>query len=322
MDSERFKNIIQEYLRGGLSEEAKEKVDRWYQAVSSEEVEPFAHAQNRDRIKAEILAGLPIPQRQEKKIIKLQRRRWIAVAALVMLTGLGSALFFYKRDIHHEFLQQNQLTEVLTLPGDVRTVKLPDSSTIFLSGNAKLRFQAMGFQDARKIYLDQGEAFFDVKRDSLHPFSIEAGAVDIEVLGTSFNVNNTRARQQVEVGVKTGRVRVTAKENDQEHILTAGKGLRYHTKEQLFTSFNTNPAHINIWTTGGIMLDGASFDDLQDLLATRYGMQLKANGLDTKKFSYSLLIPKVESVDQMLNMICTIHELKFRRNENEIILYK
>ncbi len=322
MDSERFKNIIQEYLNGGLSEEAKEKVDRWYQTVSSEEVQPFADAQDRDRIKAEIIAGLPIPQCEEKKTIKLQKRRWLAVAALVMLTGLGSALFFYKVDIRHELLQQNQLTAVLTLPGEVRAVKLPDSSTIFLSGNAKLRFQETGFQDARKIYLDQGEAFFDVKRDSLHPFSIEAGDVDIEVLGTSFNVNNTRTRQQVVVGVKTGRVRVTAKENHQEHILTAGKGLRYHTNEQLFTAFDTNPAHINIWTTGGIMLDGASFDELQDLLASRYGMQLKANGLDTKRFSYSLLIPKVESVDQMLTMICTIHELKFRRNKDEIILYK
>jgi len=49
---------------------------------------------------------------------------------------------------------------------------------------------------------------------------------------------------------------------------------------------------------------------------------LIADNLDTDKFNYSLMIPQVESLDQVLSMICTIHQIKFRRGKNEIILHK
>ncbi|WP_437918329.1 FecR family protein [Sphingobacterium sp. LRF_L2] len=321
VDSGRFKKIIQEYIREGLSDDDKKKVDTWYNAVSSEEVNPFVNEHHRNQLEKELFSNLSILVTKKNKQAGIWKKSWISVAASCILIGIATVLFFYKEEIQFDLFHQTAWKEVITQPGGIKEVRLPDSSSIFLSGNAKVRFDENGFRENRKIYLDQGEAFFDIHRDSLHPFSIETGTLDIEVLGTSFNVNNALGLQQVVVNVKTGRVRVTGKQNNEEHILVAGKSLRYNTNDAVFTGFDSNPAYANIWTTGGVMLDGASFDELSELMLSRYGLVLKTDNLNTRSFSYSLLIPQVESLDQILTIICNIHQLKFRRDKNEIILY-
>jgi len=74
--------------------------------------------------------------------------------------------------------------------------------------------------------------------------------------------------------------------------------------------------------TGGVILNGSSFKDLQELIFNRYGLKLRTENLKTDGFSYSLFIPKVESVDQIMQMIGSIHQLKYRRTADAIVLYK
>ncbi|MNV92862.1 hypothetical protein D3C71_1874920 [compost metagenome] len=68
-------------------------------------------------------------------------------------------------------------------------------------------------------------------------------------------------------------------------------------------------------------MSGANFQELKELIYNRYGLILRSDSLDTDRFSYSLLLPQVKSVDQLLHMICHIHQINFRREGNEIILH-
>jgi ferric-dicitrate binding protein FerR (iron transport regulator) len=128
--------------------------------------------------------------------------------------------------------------------------------------------------------------------------------------------------KHVTVEVKTGRVSVLNAKNGANHILTAGKAVRYSVVKNDFKTFDSDPAYISLWTQGGMQLNNISFKELKEIIYNRFGVVLLTENLNTDTFNYSLMIPHVQSLDQVLNIVCNIHQIKFRREKNEIILYK
>jgi transmembrane sensor len=97
-----------------------------------------------------------------------------------------------------------------TAIGENRTIGLNDGTRLTLNTNTRLRTAA------RQVWLESGEAYFDVAHDSAHPFVIEAGTTRITVLGTRFSVRRDHDRTRVLVA--EGKVRVTQAGN--EAVLT------------------------------------------------------------------------------------------------------
>ena len=92
-----------------------------------------------------------------------------------------------------------------TAKAEQRQVVLQDGSRMHLNTASlvDVRFSAQ----VREVVLAEGEAVFDVKRDSVRPFLVRAGGVDLRALGTRFAVRNL-AQGNVKVTVMEGRVAV------------------------------------------------------------------------------------------------------------------
>ena len=326
MNLERFKLIIADYLGGKLTDEEKDRVDGWYESISNEDIDPFTDANHRDSIRHELFlrVGVTAPSVKTKKM-PVRKLIWRSAAAAILILAAGSLLLLQHNPL---FLSPKRmetatvLTEMVTKAGELKEIQLPDGTSIFLNGNTRIRYDRKSFVSNRRFFLDRGEAFFRVKRDTLHPFKIETGSVSVAVLGTSFNVNNSMTAKQVTVEVKTGRVSVSSEKNAENHILTPGKAVRYNLAKNHFETFDKDPASINLWTHGGMLLNNVGFEELKEIIYNRYAVVLVANNLATDTFNYSLMIPQVQSLDQVLNIVCSIHQIKFRREKNEIILYK
>ena len=123
------------------------------------------------------------------------------------------------------------LTYVVVLPpanvyatrvGAMETVALPDGSRLTLNTDSRLRIDMDG--NDRRVRLRHGEAFFEVAKDPLRPFVVEAGDKRIIAVGTAFSVRRSGA--DVRVLVSEGRVRVEtagrADEMLQAPLLDAG----------------------------------------------------------------------------------------------------
>ncbi len=119
-----------------------------------------------------------------------------AAAAAVMLVCLGAwrgGLFDAVRYAHYE-------TEI----GGHQTVPLADGSRIELNTNTQVRAD---FGDkARTVWVDRGEAYFDIAPDPARPFVVYAGERRVTVLGTKFAVRRDAGR--VLVAVTEGRVQL------------------------------------------------------------------------------------------------------------------
>lgn len=105
--------------------------------------------------------------------------------------------------------------------GGRTTVPLPDGSRIELNTATAVRTAITAYR--RKVWLDRGEAYFDVAHVEGRPFEVHAGDRIIMVLGTKFSVR--RDADRVMVSVIEGRVRIEDSdpaETAPSAILTAG----------------------------------------------------------------------------------------------------
>lgn len=91
-----------------------------------------------------------------------------------------------------------------TRVGAMEMVSLPDGSRLTLNTDSRLRIDMDA--NRRRVQLRQGEAFFEVAKDPLRPFVVEAGDKRIVAVGTAFSVR--RSGSEVQVVVSEGRVRV------------------------------------------------------------------------------------------------------------------
>ena len=125
--------------------------------------------------------------------------RKIASIAAVFLIGALITLFVLKDNYTN-----NSNIELVANEVDQKVI-LPDGTIVFLNDNSKISYPT-SFEANKRVVSLEGEAFFEVMRDTIRPFLIHTPHSDIEVLGTSFNVNTEN--MQTEVAVRTGKVKV------------------------------------------------------------------------------------------------------------------
>ncbi|HWL00441.1 MAG TPA: FecR domain-containing protein, partial [Parapedobacter sp.] len=94
-----------------------------------------------------------------------------------------------------------------TPAGAVWEVQLPDGSKASLNAQSSLRFASDNFGDQRRVSLG-GEAYFEVAHDVGKPFVVEAGEVEVTVLGTDFMVSGYEPSETVNVALVDGSVQV------------------------------------------------------------------------------------------------------------------
>ena len=108
-------------------------------------------------------------------------------------------IFMSKRDNNNEQLFANNTAEKMM-------IYLPDSSSVTLYPNANVRYRTGGMNSAREVALN-GKAFFNVRKMHGSAFKVQSENLMVEVLGTSFLVDATKAESS-SVYVKTGVVSV------------------------------------------------------------------------------------------------------------------
>lgn len=129
--------------------------------------------------------------------VRLTRRALAAgfAAALVGMGGVG-----YYLQLPESLANQTFRTAV----GQTASVTLPDGSAVTLNTDTIVRTRADDEQ--RLVYLDKGQAYFEVAKDPHHPFVVAAAGRTVTALGTAFDVRVDRG--ELKVVLVEGKVRV------------------------------------------------------------------------------------------------------------------
>ncbi|MBS1566867.1 MAG: FecR domain-containing protein, partial [Bacteroidetes bacterium] len=149
-----------------------------------------------------IEAALQAAEAAMPRARRVRRVVSMMVTSVLILALAGSVVWYAQRKT------QPLLSEVVTRFGEIKRITLPDGSLVVLNANSVMRLpQNWSNTEDRQVWLE-GEAYFEVaKKPSTHQkFVVHAPMVDVQVLGTRFNVN-TRRRQSI-VSLEEGRVQL------------------------------------------------------------------------------------------------------------------
>ncbi|MDB5979650.1 MAG: fecR [Pseudomonas sp.] len=146
--------------------------------------------------------------------------------------------------------------------GERRKVALPDGSIIDL--NSRTRLEVRYERGRRSVELLQGEAMFSVAHDPSQPFVVHAGAGQVTVTGTRFDVR--RDPELTRVTVESGTVRVNGREGEQGTpvILTAGLGSRIDADGNVTPATAINAADVTAWRTGKLVFNDATLSEVAE----------------------------------------------------------
>ncbi|MDV3459135.1 FecR domain-containing protein [Sphingomonas sp. HF-S4] len=191
---------------------------------------------------------------------RLRPRTWTALTALAASIAAIVGVGFH--EAHPGGEASTATATFATEVGGHQSLGLSDGSRVELNTDTKMR-AAIG-ADRRAVWLDKGEAFFEVAhRDGL-PFVVHAGPREITVLGTKFSVR--RVGDKVTVWVREGRVRVDNAERAgaaRSAIVTAGGGALSDGAATLVTS--TSPERVEqalSWREGMLSFDHERLGDI------------------------------------------------------------
>lgn len=158
---------------------------------------------------------------------------------------------------------------LMTGTGETRRVTLDDGSEIVMDADTHLHV-LLG-EASRQVYLLRGRAIFSVRHAPTRPFTVDAGAAQVRVLGTRFVVE--RLAPQVQVSVAEGRVAFASQ--GASMLLTRDQVAELDGAGQLHR-LQRSAASAFSFAEGRLTFEGANLGEIAAALSRYRGVPLKA----------------------------------------------
>ena len=201
---------------------------------------------------------------------KSSRNIWLKTAlsiASVIIVVIGIGLTLLVNNINQQFVT------IQTQKGQNVEVFLPDSSKVYLNTNSSLKYNAWLFSYNRDVEME-GEAFFDVRKQSSGKFRVNVEEVNVQVLGTRFNVNAYNKENHVEVVLEEGLVELTLDNDSQfRKQLKPGQRAVIELADKSLLLTDVNPVIFSSWKEGVLYFHDQKLEVFFDRLEKRYGVR-------------------------------------------------
>jgi ferric-dicitrate binding protein FerR (iron transport regulator) len=241
---------------------------------------------------------------------------WAAAAVVALLLLAGGAWYRAGRPAGE--------TQYATAFGQTRTVTLPDGSRVLLNANSRLRAAARWTDGARREVWLEGEAFFTVAKKKAAPdrgtegakFVVHTGQVDVEVLGTRFNVTNRRG--QTTVTLNEGKVKLEEGALGGPVIMQPGELVRLGRDGRTLVRKKVNPGQYSSWTENRYVFDDTPLAEIAQRIEDTYGLPvvLKKPGLAQRTFTATI---PTKNLDVLLLALSEAFGMEIEKREKEIV---
>ncbi len=142
-----------------------------------------------------------------------------------------------------------QYNTVSTPRGGEYQVVLPDGSKVWLNAASSLKFPIV-FSDKDRVVELSGEAYFDIAHQKKHPFKVKVKDVEVEVLGTIFNINSYEDEETIRTTLLKGSVRQTQFDKAYEIILTPRQQAQVSKNMEVKVVDNVDITQVIAWQSG------------------------------------------------------------------------
>lgn len=324
--------LLDRFMRGETSAEEECLLLKWFRDSASRE-ELFSYYKQKweetsdqklsmevqQQMLAEIKKRMHDLDTERKREVRLplsavRQRHWLSYVAAILICvcmGIGSYLYVDRRiGTPHEYV-------VFADKGQRASLILPDGTKVWLNSHTKVKYgNDYGIEE--RIVSLTGEAYFEVAKDKEHRFVVRTEQVDVEAVGTSFNVKAYQEDRKITTSLFSGKVKVMADSNCV--FLSQGEQALFDKKSGLLSvSTSENIRYADMWRNNELAFKGETLHDIAVLLNRMYSVEILFESDYIQDYRFSGVI-KNNSLDNIFELISLTAPIEYRSKGNTIIL--
>ncbi len=279
------------------SAEQFEKAKRvWYNLYSPGKA-------NKNVIAKKTIQKIHLPYR---KHFLLRTLNYAAIFLLVVMVS-GSIIWFYNT-------KSGNIVLVETTVGEVKKIILADSTIVWLNAKSSLEYKEPFSKKERKVYF-KGEAFFDVKSDKKHPFTVETDNVLINVVGTRFNVSSYGNDPTEQTFLEEGKISIKTKILDKSFSVSPSQLVTFNkTNNNVVIEPGTVQRHVS-WLDGGLSFYNERFDNIARKLERKFGVKIIIQNEIINQLKYTAQFVD-EDIDEVLEFLSGTYTIEIQTKDN------
>lgn len=297
--------LLPHYCEGLSTEEERRRVEDWMRESEEnrrvvKQMQMLYLAADSVNVMGKVNTEKALAKIKGKRIVKRKVTWWEwtqRIAAVLFLPLLIAYLAGYPS----EKTEVVRMLEARTNPGMTTSVVLPDSTVVYLNSESSLRYPST-FEGSgqRKVEL-KGEAYFEVTKNREKHFIVAtAHQSQIEVLGTSFNVEAYEDMPNVSTTLIEGKVNFSFQSGNKkkQFELKPGEKIVYDSADGIAQLYETSGETETSWKDGKIIFNNTLLKDALHVLEKRYNVEfaLKNTHLDDNAFTGTFTDQRLERI--------------------------
>ena len=284
-----------------------------------------------------VLVGITwiVGQREEGSLVSVVAQSSVvkpgeAKARLVLSSGVEVELGCVNGDIINEkggpilngkeyidySKQENTLqgdvvyNELIVPPGGEYRLVLADRTVVYMNSESRLKYPVMFGGKNRMVELE-GEAYFEVRRDSSRPFIVHAGDQRVTVLGTSFGMTCYANEVNDYTTLVSGKVKVELQQGKQAFVLKPGTQVEYNKESGMVRERRVDVAEFVAWKEGKYVFKQKRLEDILSTLSRWYDFEVFYQNSEMKEVLFSGELRRFDDFNYLLQLIERTSDVKF-----------
>ena len=247
-------------------------------------------------------------------------RKLARIAGILLLPLIGAALMYLLQPDSPVF-KSPELIECFVPYGEQQQIQLSDGTEVWLNAGSLLIYEKEFKGDTRTLYLN-GEASFSVTKNPEKPFIVKTQYIDVEVLGTTFNVQSYPQAENTIATLEQGSVKISLKDDHSEYAtLFPNEQLIFDHATHTFIKRKVDAARECLWREGFIAFSASNFDEIVKTIERKFNITIN---YETQKFdgrTFTIRFSPEEDLDQVLDILKDIVGFKYRVKDQTVYIY-
>lgn len=215
--------------------------------------------------------------------------------------------------------KKSEIYNTIRIPrGGEYHLKLADGTHVYLNSQSEFVYPVHFNPEVREVSL-VGEAYFEVAPSSV-PFIVKTKNMDIEVLGTSFNLNAYENSDEVVTTLVEGKLKVGSKDH------AGGSRVIFPNEQAVYRipkgKIEVNTVDVNLytaWRRGELIFYNMRLEDIMTTLTRWYSAEVFYLNPSVKELRFSGSLNRYENINQILDIIASTQTVGIEINKTTIL---
>lgn len=213
------------------------------------------------------------------------------------------------------------LNNHLIIPkGKTYQLQLADGSRIWLNSQSELIYPTQFTGNKREVTL-KGEAFFEIAENKEKPFYVKTDDVEVQVLGTKFNVCCYDTYETVQTTLVSGSVAIQTNYGEKQIIIPSEQFTYYRENHAVITRKVDTELYTS-WIEGKYIFRGSKLEDIILRLQHWYDFTPVYQDESLKDKLFSMTLDRESTLDQILEVISYTSDVKLEKADHIINIKK